>query len=100
MEPESTKKIPSTAICDFYYAFFIAYGLIGAISLVGLVIAVFTLKASKGMLAMMVFQNLIVIALSIILALFQYLVCDRALIAPSVQHTAKNVVEGGLAYSN
>jgi hypothetical protein len=43
----------------------------------------------------MVFQNLIVIALSVVLALFQYLVCDRALIAPAVQHTAKNVVEGG-----
>jgi hypothetical protein len=100
MEPEWTKKIPSTAICSFYYAFFIAYALIGAISVVGLVIAVFTLKMSKGMLAMMVFQNLIVIALSVVLALFQYLVCDRALIAPAVQHTAKNVVEGGLAYAN
>ena len=100
MEPEWTKKIPSTAICSFYYAFFVAYALIGGIALVGLLIAVFTVKAPKGMLAMMVFQNLIVIALSVLLALFQYLVCDRALIAPSVQHTAKNVVEGGLAYAN
>ena len=100
MEPEWTKKIPSTAICNFYYAFFVAYAIIGAIALVGLVVAVFTLKASKGLLAMMVFQNLIVIALSVVLALFQYLVCDRALIAPAVQHTATNVVEGGLAYAN
>jgi hypothetical protein len=100
MEPEWTKKIPSTAICNFYYAFFVAYAIIGAIALVGLVVAVFTLKASKGMLAMIVFQNLLMIALSVVLALFQYLVCDRALIAPAVQHTAKNVVEGGLAYAN
>jgi hypothetical protein len=100
MEPEWTKKIPSTAICNFYYAFFVAYGLIGAIALIGLVVAVFTVKASKGILAMMIFQNLLMIALAIVLALFQYLVCDRALIAPAVQHTAKNVVEGGLAYAN
>ena len=100
MEPEWTKKIPSTAICNFYYAFFVAYGLIGAIALIGLVVAVFTVKASKGILAMMIFQNLLMIALAIVLALFQYLVCDRALIAPAVQHTAKNVVEGGLVYAN
>jgi hypothetical protein len=100
MEPEWTKRIASTSICNFYYAFFVAYALIGAIALIGLVVTVFTLKASKGLLAMMVFQNLLMIAISVVLALFQYLVCDRALIAPAVQHTAKNVVEGGLAYAN
>lgn len=100
MEPEWTKGIPSTTICSFYYAFFVAYAIIGALALIGLGVAIFTLKVSKGTLAMIVFQNVLVIALSLVLALFQYLVCDRALIAPAVQHTAKNVVEGGLAYAN
>jgi len=84
MEPEWMAKISSSSICTFYYAFFVAYVIIAAIALVGLVFILssklpLNIKLSVG------FQSLISISLGVLLALFQYMVCDRALLASEVQ---------------
>ena len=81
MEPEWTKQIPNTTICNFYYFFYVFYVVIAVLTIVSTIWLLAMAKIPKGMFAMYGIQNLIVFALAATGALFNYLVCDRALIA-------------------
>jgi hypothetical protein len=75
-EPDFTKQISSKSICDFFYAFFWVYLIIGLVSLLGLV---GTMMYSKGSI-MMIVSYIISFGIATTTALFHYLICSRALL--------------------
>ena len=81
MEPNWTKSIPSKFICDVYYFFFVIYAIIAVLSLVGTVGIVFAAKLPKALAVSVGFQGVIGGSISAVLALYMYLICDRALLS-------------------
>lgn len=86
MEPTWTKNISDATLCNFFYAFFIVYAVLAAISLFGF-ISLFFMKLPKNMLVSQGFPMLLTLALGTTGALFHYLICDRAL-KPGASATA------------
>jgi hypothetical protein len=80
MEPDWTKKISSETVCNFFYAFFLVYAFFAVVSLLGLVsIFVFASKLPKGIVITQSVYALVTLGLATTMALFHYLICDRAL---------------------
>lgn len=81
MEPEWTRQIPSSTICNFFYAFFVIYAVLFVLSILATVGAFsFTKKLGAAGIAMGI-QGLIMTAIGGAMMLFYYLICDRALLA-------------------
>jgi len=97
MEPQWTKQIPSTTVCSTYYAIFIVYAVLAAITLIGTFVIVFGFKLPKGMGVGFGFYGVIMSILLTVLSLFQYLVCSRSLLGE--QHV-KLTKEGFFSDSN
>jgi hypothetical protein len=76
-EPDFTKKISSKTICDFFYYFFIAYVLLGGLSLMALI---GTAMMSKTTPWSSMITYALTFAIAATSALFHYLVCSRALL--------------------
>jgi len=74
-----TDKIPSSVVCNFFYVFFIIYSLLAALSLVGGIVIFTTTKMTLGALLANMFSVILSFGISITLALFLYLICERAL---------------------
>lgn len=84
MEPEWTKQIPSDAICNFFYAFFVVYAVLFVLSL-ATTIGVFSYGKKMGGLGVAIgIQSLVMTAIGGTMMLFYYLICDRALLAKGV----------------
>ena len=100
MEPEWTKKISSNAVCTTYYYIFILYAVIAAIALIGTIGILVSFKLPKGLSIGLGFQGLLTAAIATILALFQYLVCTRALLADqqAVVKKVERAVEAAAGY--
>jgi hypothetical protein len=80
MEPNWTKQISSNTVCNFFYAFFVIYAFFAVVSLLGLVgLFVFSAKMPKGVLVVQSLYAIITVGLATTMALFHYLICDRAL---------------------
>jgi len=73
MAPEWTNKIPNYAICNFFYAFYVVYAVIVAFAVLQIVYILAGMK--KFDLAHGI----------IVLTLFHYLVCDRALMDKAIE---------------
>lgn len=74
------KAIPSASVCNFFYAFFVIYAVLFALSVlvtIG-VIGAFKLKGATGLA--LGAQAIITTALGGTMMLFYYLICDRALL--------------------
>jgi hypothetical protein len=84
MEPQWTKQIPSEAICNTYYGFFIVYAIMGVITLLGTIGILAYFKMPKFMAVSYGFYGLFISALAFVMSLFQYLVCSRALLGEEV----------------
>ncbi len=80
MEPEWTKKISSNSVCTTYYYIFILYAVISVLALVGTIGILVAYKLPKGLSIGLGFQGLLSALIAAVLALFQYLVCSRALL--------------------
>lgn len=74
-----TDKIPSSVVCNFFYVFFIIYSLLAGLSLVGGIVIFTTTKMTLGALLANMFSVILSFGISITLALFLYLICERAL---------------------
>ena len=84
MEPEWTKQIPSDAICNFFYAFFVIYAILFTLSLAATIGAIgYSKKLGAAGIAIGV-QGVIMTLLAGTVMLFYYLICDRALLAKGV----------------
>jgi hypothetical protein len=80
MEPDWTKKISSETVCNFFYGFFLVYAFLAVISLLGLIsIFVFASKLPKGIVITQSIYALVTLGIATTMALFHYLICDRAL---------------------
>jgi hypothetical protein len=80
MEPDWTKKISNDTVCNFFYGFFLVYAFFAVVSLLGLIgIFVFASKLPKGIVITQSIYALVTLGLATTMALFHYLICDRAL---------------------
>ncbi len=83
-EPQWTKGIASSTVCGTYYVIFIVYAILAALAVVGTIAILFAYKLPKGMSIGLGFQGLLTASIAAVLALFQYLVCSRALLGEQV----------------
>jgi hypothetical protein len=81
MEPEWTRKIPSKTICDFFYAFYLINLVFLVISLVMAVTSFFHMKKLGFAGVLLTIQGFLMIAIGVTQMLFNYLICDRALLS-------------------
>ena len=80
MAPDWTKQIRSETICSLYWYIYVIYAVIAVLALLGTVGILFAFKLPKGLSVAVGFQGLLTASIGATLALFQYLVCDRALL--------------------
>jgi hypothetical protein len=80
MEANWMKAIPSTTICNFFYFFFVLYGIIITLSVLGFVGIVLSPKLNKAISV----PSSLGVALGVVIAatqmLFFYLICSRSLL--------------------
>ena len=74
------KQISSKTVCDLYYVIFVIYAILGVLAVINVVAVLFSklplmLKIAVGG------QGLIMAAVLVVLSMFQYIVCDRALLS-------------------
>lgn len=72
--------IPSTLVCNFYYAFFIIYAIIFGLTVLSFIGILFLAKGNKMIQITSGIQMLIAVALAGTAVLFNYLICSRALL--------------------
>ena len=80
MEPQWSRGISSNTVCSTYYFIFVLYAIVALVAIMGTVSAIVGLKMQKGMALAFGFLGLLTASLAATLALFQYLVCSRALL--------------------
>jgi hypothetical protein len=81
MEPQWTKQISSNAICSTYYIIFWLYVAVSVLAILGTAGILMMAKLPRGLSIGLGFQGLLSALIAATLALFQYLVCSRALLA-------------------
>ena len=80
MEPKWMESIPSSSICNFFYAFFVVYAIIFVLSII-MTITIIVHMRMKGPVGLALgTQAIITTLLGGVMMLFQYLICDRALL--------------------
>ncbi len=81
--PQWTDKISDSAVCNYFYVFFLIFAIWAGLSFLGGVWLFATTKMSFGILIAVLFNILLSFGISATSALFLYLICERAL-KPSV----------------
>jgi uncharacterized membrane protein YcgQ (UPF0703/DUF1980 family) len=89
MAPDWTNQIPNYAICNFFYAFYVVYAVIFVLAVIQILYILSTVKKFDLNNGIMLASGFFTTALALVLTLFHYLVCDRALM-----HRAIKDVEG------
>lgn len=79
MAPEWMNQIPNYAICNFFYAFYVVYAVIFAMAVLHILYIFAVVKKFDLSHGIMLGSGFFTMALALILTLFHYLVCDRAL---------------------
>jgi hypothetical protein len=80
MEPEWMRSINSTTVCNFYYIVFVIYAILAVVTIIN-VGGVAMSKLPMMIKVAVGAQGLILAAVLVVLSLFQYIVCDRALLS-------------------
>lgn len=80
MEPSWMKQINSTTVCNLYYIIFVIYAILAVITIINVGYIALT-KLPLGLKVAVGLQGLILAAVLVVLSLFQYIVCDRALLS-------------------
>jgi len=80
MEPTWMQQVSSKTVCDVYHVIFVIYAILGVIAVLNVLMVIFsklplTLKIAVGA------QSLIMASVLVVLSMFQYIVCDRALLS-------------------
>ena len=83
MEPPLFENIPSESVCNFFYWFSVAYAVIVDVSVLSLAYTLVTTKLKTPMSLGLGLYQILVIALGSVSLMFNYLICDRALLAKS-----------------
>jgi len=82
------EQISSKSVCDLYYIIFVIYAILGLIAVVNVIIVLF-MKLPLTLKLSMAAQGIIMAAVLVVLSLFQYIVCDRALLTKDAQKVAE-----------
>ena len=82
------EQISSKSVCDLYYIIFVIYAILGAIAVVN-VIFVLLMKIPLGLKLSLAAQSIIMASVLVVLSMFQYIVCDRALLTKDAQKVAE-----------
>jgi len=77
------KKISSNTICNTYYVIYWIYLAVAVLAFVGTIGILVSYKLPRGLSVGIGFQGLLTASIAATLALFQYLVCSRALLGGS-----------------
>lgn len=85
MAPEWMNQIPNYAICNFFYAFYVVYAVIFALAVLQIVYIFAVVKKFDLSNGIMLGSGFFTMALALILTLFHYLVCDRALMDKAIE---------------
>jgi len=80
MEPEWMRQVSSKTVCDLYYVIFVIYAILGVLAVVNIIMIAFSKMPLMFKIAVGG-QGLIMAAVLIVLSMFQYIVCDRALLS-------------------
>ena len=83
MEPPLFENIPSESVCNFFYWFSVAYAVIVVVSVLSLAYTLVTTKLKTPMSLGLGLYQILVIALGSVSLMFNYLICDRALLSKS-----------------
>ena len=83
MEPPLFENIPSESVCNFFYWFSVAYAVIVVVSVLSLAPTLVTTQLKTPMSLGLGLYQILVIALGSVSLMFNYLICDRALLAKS-----------------
>jgi hypothetical protein len=106
MAPEWTNQIPNYAICNFFYAFYVVYAVIFAFAVLQIVYIFAVVKKFNLSHGIMLGSGFFTMALALILTLFHYLVCDRALMDKAISDVEGFFVcapvpcDGGFTFTN
>lgn len=93
MEPEFTKKIPSTTVCNFFYIFYVLYAVLAVLALIA-TIGLFGMTKKLGAAGIASgFGYLLMMVLAATQALFFYLICDRALLKGAIEAFMNEKIE-------
>ncbi len=79
MEPDWTKNIPTTWVCNFFYAFFTVYAVLTVLTLFSF-IGLFFMNLPKNQLIVAGIQTFLMLGFGGTMMLFHYLICSRALL--------------------
>ena len=98
MAPDWTKQIRSETICSVYWYIYVIYAVIAVFAILGTVGILFAFKLPKVLIIGFGFQGLLTASIAATLALFQYLVCDRALLQLKKENfsNSMDVIPGSL----
>ena len=77
MEPQWMQSISSTAVCNWFYIFYIANLVVLAIIVIGMLFLAF--RSKKGLTVPNLFFGLISSVVACTNTLFFYIMCDRSL---------------------
>jgi hypothetical protein len=97
MEPEWMRQVSSKTVCDLYYVIFVIYAILGVLAVVNIIMIAFSKMPLMFKIAVGG-QGLIMAAVLIVLSMFQYIVCDRALL--SGRRAAEGFKKNGMAHSS
>lgn len=81
MEDEWMKQIPSSAICNFFYFFFVVYAIIFTLSIISVIGTALSMKSTPPIMMALVANGVLTSLIGGTMMLFYYLICDRSLLA-------------------
>ena len=85
MAPEWTNHIPNYAICNFFYAFYVVYAVIFVLAFLHILYIFTAMKKFNLISIIMLGSSIFIFALALMLVLFHYLICDRALMDKAIE---------------
>ena len=74
------RQVSSKTVCDLYYVIFVIYSILGVLAVVNVIAVLFSKMPLMFKIAVGG-QGLIMAAVLVVLSMFQYIVCDRALLS-------------------
>ena len=82
------KQIPSSAICNFFYFFFVVYAIIFTLSIISIIGTGLSAKVNTPVMMAILANAILTSLIGGTMMLFYYLICDRALLTKPKKESA------------
>lgn len=80
MEPEWMKKISSQTVCNFFYTWFVVYGVFAVLALFLTLGSLYSMKKLGLAGVLMASQSFLTLLIATAFMMFYYIICDRSLL--------------------